>query len=146
MDKQLVELADRYSRKRAVIAVIAAVVFLAMQWVVLPQVFLDRAPTARVDWWAVNALVLLAILASGGGLLNARNVRALVHDDLSRSHLRSAIAGGYWLAMGLAFLLYLAPWFHDLTGRQAIYVIVTASVAAPLLTFAFLEHRAHQDG
>jgi hypothetical protein len=128
-----------------VIAVVAAVVFLGVQ-VARPAVFRDGAPTTGIDWWAVNAIALLAVLATGGGVLNARRVRALVHDELSRSHLRTAVIGGYWVAMGLGMLLYLAPWFRHFTSRQAIYLVVTGSVVVPLVTFAFLERRAHADG
>ncbi len=144
----LVELADQYSRRRAVIAMVAAVAFLGVQWFALPRIFGPVAPRPglAVDLWAVNALALLGVLATGGGLLNRRQVRALVQDELAQSHLRTAVLVGYWVAMGLAFLLYLGPWFRGYTGRQAIYVLVTGSVVVSLLTFAGLERRAHADG
>jgi hypothetical protein len=144
---QLVETADRYARKRAVLAIVAALAFLGIQLVARPAAFAaDGAPDTRVDWWAVNAIVLLGVLATGGGLLNGRRVRALVHDELSRSHLRTAVVQGYWVAMGLGLVLYLAPWFRGLTSREAVYLIVTASLVVPLLTFAWLERRALRDG
>jgi len=146
IDKQLVELADRYSRRRAVVAILAALVFLGVQAVARPRAFGEGSPGTRIDWWAVNAIILLAVLATGGGILNRRGVRALVHDDLSRGHLRAGVLAGYWVAMGLGLFLYLAPWFQDFTSRQAIYVIVTGSVVVSLLTFAGLERRAHADG
>lgn len=146
MDTELVELADRYSRKRALLALIAVVAFVVSQVVAWPGVFVDSQPGARGDWWAVNAIILLAVVATGGGVLSRRRIRALVHDELSRSHLRTAVGLGYWVAMGLGLVLYLAPWFADLTSRQAIYLIVTGSVAVPLVTFAVLERRAHSDG
>jgi protein-S-isoprenylcysteine O-methyltransferase Ste14 len=145
VDTQLVELADRYSRKRALVAVVAALVFLGVQFIAQPRVFGGGSPGTTIDWWAVNAIVLLAVLATGGGILNRRRVRTLVHDDLSRGHLRTAVLAGYWIAMGLAFVLYLAPWFQEFTARQAIYVIVTGSIVVSLLTFAGLERRAHAD-
>lgn len=142
-DPHLVEVADRYSRKRAVIALVAALVFLGVQVVARPAAFADGvARSTSIDWWAVNALVLLAVLATGGGLFNSRRIRALVHDEMSRSHLRTALTHGYWVSMGLGLVLYLVPGFHDLTSREAVYVIVTGGVLIPLLTFAYLEHRA----
>ena len=146
VDTRLVELADRYSRKRALIAVLAALVFLGVQFIAQPRVFGGSSHGTTIDLWAINAIVLLAVLATGGGILNRRRVRALVHDDLSRGHLRTAVLAGYWFAMGMALVLYLAPWFRDLTARQAIYLIVTGSIVVSLLTFARLEHRAHADG
>jgi hypothetical protein len=146
IDKHLVELADRYSRKRAIIAVVAALVFVGVQAFTRPGVFGTGVPATRIDWWAVNAIVLLAMLATGGGILNGRGVRALVHDELSRGHLRTAVVAGYWVAMGLGLFLYLAPWFQGFTARQGVYVMVTGSVVVSLLTFAVLERRAHSDG
>jgi hypothetical protein len=146
VDTQLVELADRYSRKRALIAILAALVFLGVQFIAQPRVFGGSSHGTRIDLWAVNAIVLLAVLATGGGVLNRRAVRALVHDDLSRGHLRTAVLAGYWVAMGMALVMYLAPWFRDFTARQAIYVIVTGSIVAPLLTFAGLERGTQADG
>jgi hypothetical protein len=146
VDKQLVDLADRYSRKRALVAVVATLVFLGVQFLSRPRAFGIGVPATRIDWWAVNAIILLAVLATGGGILNGRGVRALVHDELSVGHLRTALVAGYWVAMGLGLFLYLAPWFQGFTARQAIYVMVTGSVVMSLLTFAGLERRAHSDG
>jgi hypothetical protein len=146
VDRHLVEVADGYSRKRAVVAIVAAVAFLGIQFMARPAAFLEGGPPTGIDWWVVNAVVLLAVLATGGGLLNRRPIRALVQDELARSHLHAALVHGYWVAMGLGLVLYLVPGFRTLTGRQAVYVVVTGSVVVPLLTFAFLERRAHRDG
>lgn len=146
IDTQLVELADRYSRKRALIAILAALVFLGVQFIAQPRVFSGSSHGTTIDLWAVNAIVLLAVMATGGGVLNRRGVRALVHDDLSRGHLRTAVLAGYWLAMAIALVMYMVPWFRDFTARQAVYAIVTGSIVISLLTFAGLERHAHADG
>ncbi|MEZ4586717.1 MAG: hypothetical protein R2909_09985 [Gemmatimonadales bacterium] len=145
MDKRTIETADRYSRRRITIALLAVVAFLGVQLIATPAVFRDSSPT-RIDWWAINAVALLAVLATGGGVLNSRPVRSIVQDELARANLRAAIRTGYWVAMGLALVLYLGPWFRDLTMRQGVYLIVTGSVVVPLLAFALLELRAHADG
>ena len=61
-------------------------------------------------------------------------------------HLRSAVLAGYWVAMGLALVMYVTPWFRGFTARQAIYVIVTGSIVVSLLTFAGLERGTQADG
>lgn len=141
---ELVELADRYARRRAILAAAAALAFLAIQIFVTPRVFGGESGT-RIDLWAVNAIVLLAILATGGGILSRRKVRELVNDDVARGHLRTAVIAGHWVAMTTAVVLYLAPWSRSFTSRQAIYLIVTGSVVVSLLTFAALERRALAD-
>ncbi|MEZ4455445.1 MAG: hypothetical protein R2882_02680 [Gemmatimonadales bacterium] len=144
-DQRLVELADRYSRRRALIAIVAGVAFLAVQLIAQPLVFRPEGPEGRVDVWVINAIALLGVLATGGGILTPRRVQALVQDELARAHLHAAIRVGYWVAMGLALLLYLGPWFRGYSARQAVYLIVTGSVLAALFTFAGLERRALSD-
>ena len=139
-----VELADRYSRKRSIVIAAGTLAFVLIQATVRPVSSIGDVGASRVRtvMWAINAVVLLAVLATGGGLLNSRKVRALLNDELSRSHRSTAMAVGYWVAMFAALGLYVAPGSGTFSGRDAAYVIVTASVAISLLTFAYLEHRA----
>jgi hypothetical protein len=141
-----VEIADRISRRRAFGVAAAAFVFLVVQIVVHP--FFSGAETgrrARTDVWAINAVVLLLLLATGGGLLNRREIRALVNDEVSRNHYKTAVVAGFWVAMTTAMGLYVLPPFRELTARGTVYVIVTASISVALLVFAYLEYRAHRD-
>ena len=145
---EAVEIADQRSRKRAVIAAAAVLVFLGSQ--VLANPFFGGEPSnARLltphVMWAVNAVILLLILATGGGLAGKREIRALVNDDVSRSHSRTATVTGFWVAMATALGLYVFPGADGVSGRAAVYVVVTSSVAVSLLTFAYLENRAHLD-
>lgn len=143
-----VELADRISRKRAVVVAAAAIVFFVAQLMLRP--FFDHGihaarPETRLDWWAVNAALLLAVLATGGGLANKPAIRALVNDEVSRSHYRTAVVAGYWVAMGSAMGLYVLSKFRSLDAPDAIFVIVTLSISVALLAFSWLELRAHRD-
>src|ERR671937_2939070 len=106
--KTPVEIADRMSRKRAVLVAVAALVFLAAQVVSRPFFGAagDTAHRAKIDAWAVNAVALLVLLATGGGLLNRRQIRALVNDEVARSNYRTAVVAGYWVAMTTAMALY----------------------------------------
>jgi hypothetical protein len=148
IQQQSIEIADRMSRRRAVVVAAAAIIFLAVQGVSHPS-FTDGVADARatrMDWWAVNVLVLLAALATGAsGLLNPRGLRALVNDEVSRDHLRTSITLAYWLAMAIAMTLYFLPAFRGRSAQEAVYTIVTPSVASALLAFSFLELRAHRD-
>ena len=140
-----VEIADRYSRQRAILAAMAAIVFLAGQ--VARRPFFAGWPGSSNSeiTWAVNAVVLLAILATGGGLLLSSRIRALMNDEVTRSHFRTAGVVGYWAAMTTAMGLYALPVADGLSARDAAYVIVTFSVALPLLAFSYLEYLAHRD-
>ena len=142
-----VEIADKVSRKRAFAVAIAAGVFLMIQIVTRP-VFNSEPDTAhlsRLIMWALNAAALLLLLYTGGGLMQKREIRALVNDEITRANSRSAVSVGYWIAMSIAMGLYALAGYRDLTAREAIYLIVTPSVGIALIAFSWLELRAHRD-
>ena len=138
-----VEVADRYSRKRAAFVVLATLVFLLIHGIGRP--FYYAASRHGIDWWAINAAALLAVLATGGGLLNPRRIRELVNDEVARLHHRQAAVIGFWVAMALSLALYLWPGFQERAARDALFLVVTAGVGAALLAFAYFELRAHRD-
>lgn len=146
--KRAVDVADEKSRKRAGLVAAAAGVFAVAQ--VLARPFFagvrDTAHAAKVDWWAINAALLLVLLATGGGgLMNSRQIRLLINDEVSQSHYRTAVISGYWVAMVAAMGLYVLEGFMKLTGRDVVYVVVSASIVVALFVFSYLEFRAHRD-
>jgi drug/metabolite transporter (DMT)-like permease len=147
MQSNTVERADKISRKRAILIAAAGVVFVAGQ--ILGHPFFDTGPSdlqiSRRIAWAVNAVLLLALLATGGGILNSREIRMLVNDEISRMNYKTSVIVGFWVAMTCALLLFAVPAFVSFTAHQAVYLIVTAAVATASLTFAWLEYRAHRD-
>jgi len=141
-----VEIADRKSRKRAGLLAIAALVFLAH--VIVRPLLAVPAPggDARLDLWAINAALLLAVLATGGGaLLNRSEIRVLMNDEVSRTNQRTAVVAGYWAAMATAMGLLAWPGFQGLSARAAVYGIVSSGIVVALLVFSGLEYRAHRD-
>jgi hypothetical protein len=146
--KTPVEIADQYSRKRAVGVAVATAVFVAVQMGARPF-FASGPDTATLAtphvMWAINAVALLLLLATGGGLLNSRRIRSLVNDEVARGNYRTAVVAGYWVAMATAMGLYVLPIFDSFGNREAVFVIVTPSIAVALLSFAWLEYRAHRD-
>ena len=142
-----VEIADRLSRRRAIGVAIAAAVFLAIQPLARPF-FIAGSETAspiRARFWAINAIVLLVLLATRGGLIYGRRVRSLVNDDVTRGNYRTAVTAGFWVAMAIAMGVFVGAGFNGFTARETVYVIVTPSVAAALLLFSYLERRALRD-
>jgi MFS family permease len=142
-----VEIADQFSRKRAWMVAAAAFVFAAAQLLGLPpfhSVDVSLHNTGSL-MWMLNTVLLLALLATGGGVLNDRQIRALVNDEVSRMNYRTSLISGFWVAMAMGLALYLFPIFRAFTGPQAAYVIVTPAVFVASLAFSFLELRAHRD-
>ena len=143
-----VEIADRNSRNRAIIVAAAVIVFVAGQ--LLGRGAFDGAVDkglhlSRSIMWSVNVILLLAFLATGGGLLTRREIRVLVNDEVSRMNYRTSVIAGFWVAMTSALAMYIIPAFESFTGRQAAYLVVTPSVAVAALLFSYLELRAHRD-
>jgi hypothetical protein len=143
-----VETADRLSRRRARLLPVMAILFLSGQAIFAlgpddPAPAVDRAKVAA---WLIWALALLFLLAAGGGRFRSRRVRALMDDEGTRAHRAKAYAMGFWLAVGSAVAIYGLTAFDRVMPREALHIVVTAAIAGALLTFGFLEHRAHRDG
>ncbi len=142
-----VEIADHLSRRRPVGIAIATAVFLLIQ-LVAPPFFAGASQTLsvpRASFWAVNAVILLALLATRGGLIYRRRVRALVNDEITRNNHRTALVVGYWVAMTVALGVFVAAGLRGLTAREALYLVVTPSIAATLFLFSWLERRTLGD-
>jgi hypothetical protein len=142
-----VEIADRLSRKRAILITLAVIAFLGAQTVARPY-FADpgdTAHTAKAEMWGVHIAVLLLLLATGGSLLRTKGIRALMNDEVTAGHQRTSVIAGFWVAMATALVLYALPGAEHLQAREAVYVLVTASVSAALLLFSYLEYRALRD-
>ena len=143
-----VEIADRNSRARAYVMAAAGIVFLLNH--VIFRAYIGMGPetaehlTRRV-MWVVNVVVLLLALSTGGGLLNNRQIRALVNDEVSQSNYRTSVILGFWVAMVAALAVYVFPALQRFTGPDALYTVVTYSVSVAVLKFAYLEFRAHRD-
>ena len=142
-----IETADRVSRSRARIIPVLAIVFIAGQGAYFSQDDMTRTVDhVRIAAWLVWSVVLLLFLATGGGFIHSRKVRALMNDEVTRANRLQAYAIGFWAAAGSAIGLYIVNLFEPVSGRDAIHIILTAAIGGALLTFGMLERRTHRDG
>lgn len=148
MNESDVETADRLSRRRARLLPVMAILFLSGQaiFAIGPDDPARTVDQAKVAAWLAWAVALLVLLAVRGGAFRGRKVRALMDDEATRAHRDRAYAVGFWLAVSSAIAIYALTAFDRVMPREAIHIIVTAAIAGALLTFGFLEHRAHRDG
>jgi|CXWL01.1.fsa_nt_gi hypothetical protein len=145
LDSSQVEVADRVSRRRALLFVIAVAVFAVVQLFGRPF-FLGEAVTPRrltINLWSLNAFALMLALATGGGVLNRRALRKLVNDEVFRANRTFAAAIGYWVTLATAMAVFWLGGLRDTSGREAIYLIVSIGLVASCLAFALREHQAH---
>ncbi|HEY6089340.1 MAG TPA: hypothetical protein VD771_06080 [Gemmatimonadaceae bacterium] len=125
---------------------VATLVFLGIQLIAGPFWGAIRGtPYISQIGWAINAFVLLLMLAIGSGLLRNRRIRVLVDDEVSGHNREIGMVAGFWVAMAMAMGLYVVAGSTTLAAREALYLVVTPSVGVSLLTFAYLEWRAHRD-
>jgi hypothetical protein len=142
-----VDLADRLARRRARIFTMLGIYFLAGQAVFFPDMFQPNgAARFKIAAWLVWALVLLLVLATGGGWSRGRAVRRLMEDEVTLANRRKAYSVGFWAAAGACVLVYLLTMIEPVSGREAVHLILTAAVAGALLSFAKFERRSLRDG
>jgi hypothetical protein len=141
------EIADRISRRRARMFPILGIYFLAGQAIFFGHVGEpERVAAFKISAWLVWAVVLLLALAFAGGPFRGRKIRALVEDEVSRANRARGYAAGFWGGCIAAIALYVLTMFEPVTGREAIHIILTATVASALIRFGTLERRALKDG
>lgn len=137
------ELADRYSRRRARMMPVLAVLFLTQQ----VSYFAGNDASRTVDHvkigaWLLMAAVILAILMTGGAWLRPAAVRALMNDDITRANRDRAVSLGFVVSMATAMALYPFAALTGVSAQEAIHVIVSLGLIAALIRFGALERRA----
>ena len=147
-DRTISEEAEILNRRRARMLPALALIFLAQQasYLGIPEQSGRAVDHLKIGAWFVLSIVLLAGLATGGGWFRSRAVRELLNDEGTQAHRRSGYVYGFWAAMGTALGLYLVEMFEPVSGREAVYLIVTVALATALLNFGMLERRALRDG
>jgi hypothetical protein len=143
-DVRDIEKAERIGRSRARMFAVQAILFASWQGFYFGAAMGDQVrtiDTVRIWTWLVWVAALLALLATGGGLMRSRSVRALLNDELTRANRNAAYVAGFWSAMGAAVGCYVVDLFDPLAPREAIHAIVSVGIAAALLTFAIRERR-----
>ncbi|HEX8450252.1 MAG TPA: hypothetical protein VF652_11740 [Allosphingosinicella sp.] len=139
-----VERAHALGRRRARIFAVQAVLFISWQGLFFAGPAEDPMRTVsavKLSAWFVWALLLLFLLATGGGLVRHRKLRGLLNDELTRRNRSRAYGAGFWAAAAACVLLYLVGMLEPVSGREAIHIILSAAVGSALMAFAILERR-----
>src|SRR5436190_15777674 len=147
VSKSPAEVAERLQRRRAAVMWLQALLFLIWQANFFSTPHADFSQLRNVDQVKISAFVvwaaaLLVLIATGGGWLRSKEVRALLNDETTQVNRRFALMVGYWAAMISAFALYVTSLFTEVRLVEAIHIVLSAGVIAPLMTFAQLERRA----
>ena len=144
MDAQDVEMAEKLGRRRSRLMAVQAMLFVSWQGLFLSGNADDKIRTVsqvKVSAWMVWAILLLVLLATGGGVVRWRKYRSLLEDEFTRANRTQAYVYGFWGTMGSAIGLYAVNLFEPVTVREAIHIILSAGIGTGLITFALLERR-----
>lgn len=140
-------LAEKLTLRRARAATVMGILFIAgMATSFNVDPLAGRPQAVHLAAWIVWAAALLFLITAGGGLLRGQSVRALMNDDTTRDHRRSALETGFWAMVLCCFFTYGASLYETFTGREAIRLILTVGVGAAAISFGTLERRALKAG
>lgn len=144
-----IAIAERMQRRRTRIFTIEGILFLVWQGIFLTNREDPGASYRLVDWIRISgfmgwALVLLFLLATGGGFVWRRDVRELMRDESTRAHNRMAQAAGFWAAMIAALAVYVLSIFEPVTPSACMHWVLSAGIGVALLRFAMLERRGER--
>jgi uncharacterized membrane protein len=143
------EKAEYLSKRRARILPILAVIFLSQQASFFSQMSGGEhvtAEKAKISAWLVLSVLMLFGLATKGFWLERKEVRDLIDDENTRANRNEAMRWGFLFAMGSAIAVYVLTMFENVTGREAVHIVLSFGIAAALLRWGVLERRAHRDG
>jgi hypothetical protein len=144
------EIAERFQKSRATGMLLLPVIFLTQQFGPWTR-HGDSGPSMRTvvimqaGAYVFCALVLLALLASGGGFLHGRAVRALLSDEVTRAHRATAYAVGFWMLVLGCATLYVVAMLYPIGVLFALRVLLTLGVISPCVAFAAMERKALRD-
>ncbi len=143
MSNEQMELADKLTLRRARGAIVLGVLFISSMATSLKFDIGDsRAATLQIGAWIVWALALLVLIALGGGWFRKPFVRSMMNDDSTIENRRSALVTGFWAIVICAFVLYGISLFENISGREAIRIMLSAAVGVAAIRFGTLERRA----
>jgi hypothetical protein len=139
-----IEKAERIGKSRARLFAAQALLFVSWQgfyFADAPEGPLRLVDSVRIWTWLVWVAALLMLIATGGGLFRSKAVRALLNDELTRANRTQAHIAGFWAATISGIGLYVIDLFDPIQTREAIHGILSAAIAAALITFAIRERR-----
>lgn len=134
-----IQKAERATRGRAAVMILAAIVFIINAIIDFGHPHYSE-PGWRGGIWPIVALMWLLIVACGGGLRVGR-LRPLMNDELSLQNRAKATAVGFYATNIAAVGVYYASWWVPMMMGDAVQLITAIGISIALLCYAWLELR-----
>lgn len=143
------QIAERVSRRRGRILFTQGLIFLIWQgtyyaWGSTLQG--DRlVDHVKISAWVAWVLVLLLMMATGGGLFRGREVRRLINDEGSVDNRRRGQEAGFFAAILGGLAMYgINQYVEPVSALDAIHAILSVGVGVAMLRYGMLERRAER--
>ncbi|WP_419809230.1 hypothetical protein [Sphingomonas sp.] len=133
-------MAERTSRRTAIIFYLLATVLILSAVLAVD----DRSGggAARLAAWLFMICLTALNLTPLAAHLKHHRMRDLLNDDTTQDHRRTSFAAGFWAALASAVMLMVVGSVLPLTAPMSLRIVVTAMLAAALISFATQELRA----
>jgi hypothetical protein len=140
-------IAERAQRRRNRMLWLAPMLFFIWQGAFFSSYAAPHTPLRTVEIFSLGShlflgVVLLFLLATGGGWRYGKAVRALLDDEATRAHRAQAYAWGFWALTLCVLTLYATAPFVRLATGEIAHILLSVAVAVPALRFVMLERRA----
>ena len=144
MAKNAAEKAEEWNERRARAFPALGVFFLIQQLSFFTGAGAGDRSVDRVQIgaWLVMSVVMVLALATGGGWVYSKEVRALANDEATLANRNSAYQLGFIVSMAACIVLYVVSLFEPVGGREALHLVMAFGIATAVLRFGLLERRA----
>ena len=133
--------AERVQRRRARLFPVLGTLLIVANAALLRGEALSMAGAA--GW--VCVFLGSALLVLSGGLWPGR-LRRLAEDETGRANRRWGVVVGYIASFSCACGLYVASLWVSMTAHEALQIVLTTAVGAPLIAFGITEQHSLGDG
>lgn len=143
MSTEDMDLAEKLTRRRARVAIVSGIFFLATMASSLGVDFPANGPQRfKLVAWICWAVALLFLLAAGGGFMSGKSVRHYMNDETTIDHRRRAMVAGFWATVIATFVLYAISFYEPLSEREVMRLLLSAAVGTSIIRFGILEQRS----
>jgi hypothetical protein len=136
---------ERLARRRRRILAASAIGFLSWQGSLVASSTSLAGPRlvdlVRVAGFALWAVSLVAMLATGRRAAMQPGVQSALEDELTQANRRGAFQFGYWAMLIGAAALYAVAIFTPLSVSRTMPLLLAVGVTVPALRFVMLDRR-----
>lgn len=141
-----IERADKFARGRALMApFLGLLVLLAQQGLFFAWDW-GSDSLVQIFVWLGFALVMLALLLTGGGWFLPARIRKIANDEVTRANRQRAITVGFVVAMVTGFLVWAISPFDPLHAQRAANLIVSVSLGCAFVAYGTAEMASSHAG